>query len=537
MKNSNLKRLCFMLTALLCLSCSREENSAIQTGEKVQLNFNTVILDLGNRSSGMKQSISDIPDCSDDTPFFVEIILMQGNDEMLGDPSAPFRVDLANGQMFTKNVPELQLPPGTYGLDHFAVYNEAGTLLWLAPKTGGDMAAYSDDPLPMNIELMAGTKPYMDVPVMCYDNRDVNEYGYLFFELDTIPLFPYCFFANYCDDNGRHYPARFSVEISIGENILYSEEINHTGVNGSGENYADPLCLVLPDLEIYDDDEEYIDYTLKLLDWEGVYSAEEEIEISGSLSREDIEDQFEGEENVEYEHIFFNCEEGTSEPPETLPDVEEAVFSDPTNITNPYYGPPAGHIYQYEGFELEDGEIPEEPSEVIFIERKTETKVVMGITTIIQRDYVMEDGVIIEDTDDWLAQDDDGNLWYFGEDSKNYDEEGNFIDNEGSWEAGADGALPGYWLPGDPFVGQIYYQEWYAGDAEDYAEVISLDETLVTDMGSFENVLVTRDVNPFEEDVYELKYYAPGIGLILEEKYEEGELVEVVYLTGIIVID
>ncbi len=539
MKNLKTTWIYLCIATLALSSCSKDEQQLIPPEEVATLSFNMIIQDL-TRQSLQRQSIADIPECSDDTPFFVEIILSQDGTDIVGSSEAPFRLDLASNQLFTQYAPELELVPGDYSLDHFSVHNAGGDLLWLAPKTGGAMALYSSDPLPIDIELKAGTKPYIDVPVLCYDNRDVNEYGYLFFELDAIPIIEYCFFANYCSDSGRHYPARYSIDVSINGISIYTDEINKTGINEQGDNFAEPLCIALPDLAAFDDDEEYIQYTITLLPWEGLYEIDEEMEISGSLSREDIMDLFDGEENVDYEHIYFNCEdsgEGNGEVPDELPDVSEAQFSNPTNITNPYYGPATGLIYEYVGFELEDGEVPDEPSEVIVIERRLETKVVMGINTIIQRDYVEEDGVIIEDTDDWLAQDDDGNLWYFGEDSKNFDDEGNFIDNEGSWEAGIDGALPGYWIPGNPEVGDLYYQEWYEGEAEDYAIVVALNETVTIEMGTFENVLVTQDVNPFEEGVYELKYYAPGIGLILEEKYEDDELVEIVYLAGIIVID
>lgn len=214
--------------------------------------------------------------------------------------------------------------------------------------------------------------------------------------------------------------------------------------------------------------------------------------------------------------------------PEGLPDVEEATFSNSTNITNQYYGPPAGTTYKYEG-----GEVDAEPEEEIEIERSTTTKVVMGVTCIIQRDVVLIDDIIIEDTDDWLAQDDDGNVWYFGEDVENFDEEGNFLDSDGSWEAGVDGALPGYWIPANPTVGLTYYQEFYEDEAEDQAEVISINETVIIGLGTYDDCLVTKDTNPFEIGVYELKYYAPDIGLIKEEKYENGALVEVVELVEI----
>lgn len=233
--------------------------------------------------------------------------------------------------------------------------------------------------------------------------------------------------------------------------------------------------------------------------------------------------------------LVLGCNDDDDNPnieqqlPEGLPDVEQAVFTNPTNITNLYYGPPAGTTYIYIA-----GEVGEDPEEEIRIDRRTTTKVVMGVTCIIQHDVVSIDGIIIEDTDDWLAQDDEGNIWYFGEDSKNYDDEGNFLDSEGSWEAGVDGALPGYWLPIDPTVGQSYYQEFYEDEAEDQAEVISIDETVTIELGTYEDCLVTKDINPFEMGVYELKYYAPGIGLILEEKYENDILVETVELVEIV---
>ncbi|MEH0154400.1 hypothetical protein V6R21_09670 [Limibacter armeniacum] len=215
--------------------------------------------------------------------------------------------------------------------------------------------------------------------------------------------------------------------------------------------------------------------------------------------------------------------------PEDLPDITEATFTNPTDITNTYYGPPVGSVYIYEG-----GEIGEDAEESIRLERSSETREVMGITTIIQNDQVFVDSILVENTDDWLAQDDDGNVWYFGEAVENFDEEGNFLDSAGAWEAGVDGALPGYWLPANPEVGQTYYQEYYEGEAEDQAEVVSLDTTITIGLGTYENCLVTKDINPFEEDVYELKFYAPNVGLIKEEKYEgDDELVEVVELVEI----
>ena len=534
MKNFHSGLMCLFISALLLSACSKDESEPVnqtKPEELINLSLNISLLDFEKKSL-TKQELDDFPECAEDTPFYIEIILMHEGAEIVGNVDVPFRIDLARDQMFTQDVPEMQLPPGLYYLNHCAVYTESGNLMCLAPKADSPMAALSDAPMPMSLNLRAGSKPFPDVPVMCYDNRDVNEYGYVFFDIEPISVTNFCFFANYCDDNGRHFPARYSLDISVKGNPIYSEILNNTGENENGENFADPVCVDLP---VYDSDEDYIDYTLTLLPWEGVYDIEEELQATGSLSGEDIQEHFDGTNNIEYEHIFFNCD--NSERDIALPDFESVVFSNPTNISNPYYGPGEGYIYKYESYEIKEGEISDEPSEEITIERKTETKEILGIQTIIQRDYVSEDGVIREDTNDWLAQDDEGNVWYMGEDSKNYDEEGNYIGNEGSWEAGIDGALPGYWLPANPYVGQRYYQEFYEGEAEDWAEVIAIDETVVLETGTFENVLVTKDINPFEPGVYELKYYAPGTGFIKEEKYEDGELLEVVYLVGIIIID
>ena len=529
MRNAKVYLTYLTILALFFTSCSKDEQG-VQENEKASLSFGAIINDLSTKTGNKQTEIADIPTCSDDALAFVELILMQGETPVVGSINDPFRIDLVADQLYTEEVEELELDPGNYSLVHFAVYNESGTLMWIAPK-GGVLAEFLDKILPYEISLGTGVKKYVDVSVLCYDDRDVNQYGYGFFEFDMTETFEYCFFANYCDETGRHYPARYSIDITIDGEPVVSGVVNNTGTNGDGDWFADPLCLHLPDLPEYDDDEEYLDYTITLLDWEGVYDAEE-MTITGSLSRNEVMENFDGDDGVDYEHLRFGCD-GENGVPEGVPAFDAAVFSNPTVITNPYYGPSADAIYEYEVFEVEEGELGDEPAETILIERRSETKEVMGITTVIQHDVVYVDGVIIEDTDDWLAQDDSGNLWYMGELSKNYDEMGNFLDTEGSWEAGVDGALPGYWLPADPFVGQFYYQEYYEGEAEDYAEVIALGETVEVKGVVYENVIITRDVNPFEPEVYELKYYAQGTGLIKEEAYEEGELVEVVILTGI----
>lgn len=295
--------------ALIFTSCSKDETGIDSPTEKATLSFEAIVADLAESSTN-KQSINgDVPECSEAAPSYVEVVLTQGDEYVVGE-DAPFRVDLASGQVFTEENAALELAPGTYTLEHFAVYDAQGNLTWIAPK-GGVLEELVDTPLPMNIELGAGVKKYVDVSVLCYDDRDVNQYGYQFFEFNTTKAFEFCFFANYCEPNGKHFPARYSVEISIDGKVIYDaeENINEVGVNSQGDNYADPICFALPDIAKYADDDEYIDYTVTLLDWNGVYDAPENQVITGSLSRNEVKANFDGNNNVDYEHLRFGCEE------------------------------------------------------------------------------------------------------------------------------------------------------------------------------------------------------------------------------------
>jgi ABC-type Fe3+-hydroxamate transport system substrate-binding protein len=158
-----------------------------------------------------------------------------------------------------------------------------------------------------------------------------------------------------------------------------------------------------------------------------------------------------------------------------------------------------------------DGEGGEQRVEVTVTDR---TKTILGIDATVVRDVVTEDGEVVEDTFDWYAQDKDGNVWYLGEDTKEY-ENGKVVSTEGSWEAGVDGALAGIIVPGEPDVGQAYRQEYYEGEAEDNGQILSLDATARVPFGSFEGVLKAKDTNALEPGVLEHKYYAKDVGPVL----------------------
>lgn len=188
------------------------------------------------------------------------------------------------------------------------------------------------------------------------------------------------------------------------------------------------------------------------------------------------------------------------------PEIDPAAFVE--GVDNPYFPLLPGTRWVYEG--ESDGE--HERTEV---EVTGETREVMGITAVVVRDTVYVDGEVTEDTYDWFAQDREGNVWYLGEDTHEY-EHGQAVSSAGAWEAGVDGALPGIVMPASPTTGHAYRQEYKAGEAEDMGEILEVGVRHSITLGTYADVVVTRDWTPLEPDVVEEKWYAAGIGLIYE---------------------
>jgi hypothetical protein len=192
---------------------------------------------------------------------------------------------------------------------------------------------------------------------------------------------------------------------------------------------------------------------------------------------------------------------------------------DPVNfvegVDNPYFPLTPGTVW------VSKGESEGEP-EVVTVRVTHETKEIMGVTCVVVRDTVRVAGEVTEDTFDWYAQDVDGNVWYMGEDTKEY-EDGKVVSTEGSWEGGVDGALPGVIMPADPEVGLAYTQEHYAGEAEDKGKIVRLGAHITIPYGSFDDVVVTEDWTPLDPKILERKYYAPGVGFVFEELIKGGD--------------
>ena len=187
------------------------------------------------------------------------------------------------------------------------------------------------------------------------------------------------------------------------------------------------------------------------------------------------------------------------------PHISPADFT--TTIDNEYFPLKPGTTFTYRGKTKDATE-----GDVVTV--TSDTKKIMGVECVVVDDRVTEDGKLTEQTYDWYAQDNKGNVWYFGEDSKEYDN--GKVNTEGSWEAGKNGAKPGIIMPANPKVGQSYRQEYYKGVAEDMARPLKLDGSATVPYGSFDHVLVTYEWTPLEPNVAEQKYYAPGVGNVLE---------------------
>lgn len=195
-----------------------------------------------------------------------------------------------------------------------------------------------------------------------------------------------------------------------------------------------------------------------------------------------------------------------------------------SEVDNPYFPLTPGTTFIYAG---ETDGVPTSDEMNV----KHQTKQILGVATTVVHHLSYEDGVLVEDTLDWFAQDVDGNVWYFGEDTKELDEAGNVISTEGSWEAGVDGAQAGIVMLADPKKGDKYQQESAPGIAEDMAQIVGFEDSLCVSYGCFENVLVTKEWSPLEKQVVENKYYAEGVGFIFGDMVkggdEQSELVEV----------
>jgi hypothetical protein len=269
------------------------------------------------------------------------------------------------------------------------------------------------------------------------------------------------------------------------------------------------------------------------------------INVSDAEEREEcFEDA--GEERSEQQQLCYEQLEARRDLCEELgeerydPDFDPAAFDpDPRNPTNPndYFPLAVDDEWDYEGGDEE-----------IHVRVLDETKLIEGVTCIVVRDTVEEDGELKEDTNDWFGLALNGDVHYCGEQTATFEtfpgddpEKPELVDIEGAWKAGRDGAKPGIQFLATPHEDDVYRQEWSPGNAEDAARVISttydyadggeLNEHVPQGLAELlcdHDCVVTEEFTAIEPDALELKYFARRIGLFLEVSPESGEVVQLV---------
>jgi hypothetical protein len=202
---------------------------------------------------------------------------------------------------------------------------------------------------------------------------------------------------------------------------------------------------------------------------------------------------------------------------------------DPRNfgpkVDNPLFPLRPGRTFVYAG--MKDGE-----QAIDIFAPSSRTKRIDGVRTRVVEDRLYLGGVLEERTSDYYAQDRCGNVWYFGEDTAELDEDGNVVSTEGSFHAGVDGAQPGVFMQRHPQIGRQFRQEWAQGQAEDQFKALDRHASVTVPFGSFKNALLTQETTALEPGVVDHKYYVRGIGEVTEVSVagaqEKLELVEII---------
>jgi hypothetical protein len=211
---------------------------------------------------------------------------------------------------------------------------------------------------------------------------------------------------------------------------------------------------------------------------------------------------------------------GGSDASSDLPQGSEPVNLDPadftTQIDNPYWPMAPGNRWVYRETDTE-GIVQRV---VVTVTDKTK-RIANGVEARVVHDVVTEGGQPVEVTDDWYAQDGDGNIWYLGEKTTEYSN-GKPQSTAGSFEAGVDGAQPGIVMPANPQPGTTYRQEYYAGEAEDTGEIVSIVEQAEVPAGHYQDVEMIKDLNPLEPKILEFKFYARDVGPVLAVSVSGG---------------
>jgi len=185
-------------------------------------------------------------------------------------------------------------------------------------------------------------------------------------------------------------------------------------------------------------------------------------------------------------------------------------------VTNPWFPLKPGTTYVYRG--VRDGKSARDVMTVT-----NATKTIQGVRCVVVRDLLYLNGKLHERTTDWYTQDTRGNVWYFGEETAELDDNGRVKTREGTWLAGRNGAKAGIYMPARPKVGYKGRQEFYKGHAEDHFQVLTLRATVKVPFVTSKRALLTKEWTPLEPGSIDHKYYVRGIGTVREQMVKGGQ--------------
>jgi len=193
-----------------------------------------------------------------------------------------------------------------------------------------------------------------------------------------------------------------------------------------------------------------------------------------------------------------------------------------TTIDNPYYPLTPGTTHTFVA-QTSDGVV----TQVTAVTHNT--VVIQGVTCVEVHDVVYLNGEVEEDTLDWFAQDTDGNVWYFGENTRTISG-GLTTSVEGTFKAGLNGDKAGIIMKAHPVGDDFFRQEFVLGTGEDAEHVISLNESVTVPYGSFDGCVEIEETTALESEVVH-DFYAIGMGPVLSISMPTNERLELVAVT------
>lgn len=222
-----------------------------------------------------------------------------------------------------------------------------------------------------------------------------------------------------------------------------------------------------------------------------------------------------------------SVDSGDEEP--LFADIESAVFTNPTVIDNDYFPLTPGTRLVLRGVTIEEGEALAHRIEFITTDL---TKEIAGVETVVAWIEDYSEARLVEAEVAFYAQDDEGNVWFFGEYPEEY-EDGEIVDAP-AWISGFEDARAGVKMYGDPDPSAPpLYQGWGPEVGwSDFGKVRELGAEDCVELDCYEDVLIVAESSLGEEGIFQLKSYARGVGEIRvdftgpDETQEQLEAVE-----------